>query len=142
MQQKLEDGLIFIRGTDKENADIRRWRLMNYDKKNNVWYGEVSIALLEKLQKNGGLIPPARAELNRLIRIQNAVDRERVKPDEEIDLMVNVPIKVKPFTHQKRAINMALMVFGLIDPLERKDDGLQKSDIKAKEHKGDNGLFD
>ena len=142
MQQKLEDGIIFIRGDDKENSEIRRWRLMQYDKKKNIWYGEVSLTLLEKLLKHGGLIPPAKAELKKLIGIQKAVDAERMKPDDEVELMVDVPIKAKPFTHQKRAINMALMVFGVIDPLERKDDGLQKTDPAIKGNKRDNGLFD
>jgi len=116
MQQKIEDRIIFVKPTKEEEAIIKNWRMMKKDKKKEYWYGEISRPLLENLQRNGGLIPPARKILNDMLAVQKAVDTERVKPDKEVKARYKYPVKAKLFTHQIRAANMALMVFGILPP--------------------------
>lgn len=118
MQQKIEDRIIFVKPTKEEEAIIKNWRMMKKDKKKEYWYGEISRPLLENLQRNGGLIPPARKILNDMLAVQKAVDTERVKPDKEIKPRYKYPVKAKLFTHQIRAANMALMIFGILPPEE------------------------
>ena len=116
MQQKIEDGIIFVKASKEEDVIIKNWRMMKKDKEKGYWYGEISRPLLENLQRNGGLIPPARKILNDMLAVQKAVDTERVKPDKEIKARYKYPVKAKLFTHQIRAANMALMVFDVVKP--------------------------
>lgn len=118
MQQKVDNGLLLVKATKEEGSMIRSWRMMNYDKEKGYWYAPMSIGLLENLKNNGGLIPPAKTALNDLKEIQAAIDQERMKPDAEIECYIDPPVKANLYTHQKRAINMALINFGLIDPKE------------------------
>lgn len=41
---------------------------------------------------------------------------ERIKAAEEVKPLVKYPVRKKLYTHQVRAANMALMVFGLAKP--------------------------
>nr|DAS03448.1 MAG TPA: hypothetical protein [Caudoviricetes sp.] len=116
MQQKIEDGIIFVKPTKEKEAIIKTWRMMKKDKEKGYWYGEITRPLLENLQRNGGLIPPARKILNDMLAVQKAVDAERVRPTKEIKPRYKYPVKAKLFTHQIRAANMALMVFGILPP--------------------------
>lgn len=118
MQQKIDNGIIFVKADKSEGSMIRSWRMMKWDKDKGFWYGDVSKQLLEKLNENGGLIPPAKKELAMMRRVQDAVDRERVKPDEQVKLLMDVPVKASLYAHQKRAFNMAAYVFGLAEPEE------------------------
>lgn len=116
MQQKIEDGIIFVKASKEENAIIKTWRMMKKDKEKGYWYGEITRPLLENLRKSGGLIPQAKAILKEMLTVQKAVDAERLKPDKEIKARYKYPVKAKLFTHQIRAANMALMVFGILPP--------------------------
>lgn len=116
MQQKLQDGIIFVRASKEEEAIIKTWRMMTKDKDQGIWYAPISRPLLENLKRNGGLIPPAKKELEKMQLTQKAVDAERIKPDGEVKPMIEYPVKAKLYTHQIRAANMALMTFGIIDP--------------------------
>ena len=116
MQQKIDDGIIFVKATNEEEAVIKTWRMMKKDKEKGYWYGLITRPLLENLKRNGGLIPPAKKILDEMMRVQAAVDLERVKPDKEIKPRYKYPVKAKLFTHQTRAANMALMVFGVVKP--------------------------
>ncbi|MCD8366111.1 MAG: hypothetical protein LUC83_09975 [Clostridiales bacterium] len=118
MLQKLENGTIYVKPDKEQEAVIKSWRMMKQDKKRGYWYGPASIQLLQNLKRNGGLIPPAQEELERLLAVQRAVDAERVKPDAEVKPMCNFPVKANLYTHQIRAANMALLIFGLVDPEE------------------------
>ena len=111
-QQKLEGSTFYIRGTKEDDAKIKKWHLMKYDRKNKYWYGDVSLALLEKVQENGGLIPPAKKALKDLKNIQAAVNSEKVK--DNVVCYIEPPVKARLYEHQKRAFNMALMAFGII----------------------------
>lgn len=129
MQQKIEDGIIFVKPTKEKEAIIKTWRMMKKDKEKGYWYGEITRPLLENLQRNGGLIPPAKAILKEMLTVQKAVDAERLKPDKEIKARYQYPVKAKLFTHQIRAANMALMAFGILTPdgkWEKGMNGLQR----------------
>lgn len=116
MLQKIENGLIFVKADKEQEAVIKSWRLMKKDKERGYWYGIISKPLLLNLQRNGGLIPPAKKLLEQMQTVQDAVDTERVKPDKEVKPMCRFPVKAKLYTHQIRAANMALMTFGAIPP--------------------------
>lgn len=118
MQQKIEGGTIFVRASREEEAVIKTWRMMKKDKEKGYWYGQISRALLENLKRNGGLIPPAKKILDEMLMVQAAVDAERIRPDPEVHCYRKPPVKADLFRHQQRAYNMALMVFGLVDPKE------------------------
>ena len=116
MQQKLDGQTLFIKASKEESSVIRAWHLMTLDKNRGYWYAEISIGLLEKLQQTFGLIPPAQDALTKLRRIQAAVDKERIRPDKDVECYIDPPVKVKLYKHQERAYNMALINFGLLDP--------------------------
>ncbi len=122
MQQKIDNGIIFVKASREEEAVIKTWRMMKKDKDKGFWYGAITRPLLENLKRNGGLIPPAKKILDDMLTVQAAVDKERTKPDKEVKARYKYPVKAKLFTHQTRAANMALMVFGIVDP-EGKADG-------------------
>ena len=118
MQQKIEDGVIFVKASKEEGTKIKSWRMMNFNKDKGYWYGNISIPLLQNLMDIGGLIPKAKDTMEHLIKVQAAIDAERVKPDEEVKCYIKPPVKAELFKHQARAMNMALINFGLIDPKE------------------------
>ena len=55
-------------------------------------------------------------------RIQTAIDAERMKPDEDVKCYIEPPVKATMYAHQRRAMNMALINFGLIEPDQIKED--------------------
>lgn len=116
MLQKIEGGLIYVKADKEQDAVIRTWHLMKKDKEKGYWYGIISKQLLLNLQRNGGLIPPAKRLLDQMLTVQEAVDEERVKPDKDVKPMYRYPVKAKLYTHQIRAANMALMTFGAVPP--------------------------
>ena len=124
MQQKIEDGIIFVKASKEEDTIIKNWRMMKKDKKKEYWYGEISRPLLENLQRNGGLIPPAKAILKEMLTIQKAVDKERMT--EEPKPLIVPPVKVKLFKHQVRGYNMALMTLGLVEPPKEENESESK----------------
>ena len=131
MQQKIEDGIIFVKPTKEEEAIIKNWRMMKKDKKKEYWYGAISRSLLENLQRNGGLIPPAKAILKEMLTIQKVVDAERLKPDKEVKARYKYPVKAKLFTHQIRAANMALMVFEILPPEEHVEEWTEQKEWRG-----------
>lgn len=124
MQQKIEDGIIFVKASKEEDAIIKTWRMMKKDKEKGYWYGEITRPLLENLQRNGGLIPPAKAILKEMLTIQKAVDKERMT--EEPKPLIVPPVKVKLFKHQVRGYNMALMTLGLVEPPKEENESESK----------------
>lgn len=126
MQQMVKDGVIFVKAATKEEGSmIRSWRMMTFDKDNGYWYGSLSVPLLLNLKRNGDLIAPARRELDHLLEVQATIDAERVKPDKDVRCYIEPPVKAKLYTHQKRAVNMALIEFGLIAPERIKESELE-----------------
>ncbi len=113
---KVDGGYIFVKASREEEAVIKTWKMMSKDKQKGWWYGRISLQLLDKLYHNGGLIPAAKKEMERLAYIQEAVDRERTRPAGELKPMAEYPVKPNLYAHQMRAANMALMVFGMVAP--------------------------
>ena len=116
MMMKVDGGYIFVKASREEEAVIKTWKMMSKDKQKGWWYGRISLQPLDKLYHNGGLIPAAKKEMERLAYIQEAVDRERTRPAEGLKPMVKYPVKPNLYAHQTRAANMALMVFGMVEP--------------------------
>ena len=117
MVQKLENGYLLIKSDNREEiSKIKSWRMFKENKKEGYWYAEVSKTMLEKVKANGGLIPSAMAELERLQRVQRAVDYVRSLPDDKIPQVVKFPVKAQLFKHQQRGVIMTLLTFGVLKP--------------------------
>ena len=116
MMMKVDNGYIFVKATKEEESVIKTWKMMSKDRQKGWWYGRLSLQLLDKLYHNGGLIPAAKKEMERLAHIQEAMDQERIRPAEELKPMAEYPVKPNLYAHQVRAANMALMVFEMVEP--------------------------
>ncbi len=121
MKIKMEDGYIYIIEANITQTEIlKSWTQLKWDKKMRWWKGAVNLELLDKLSSTFQMPPSIKAEHDRLNAIQDAVDAERIKATEDIKPLVKYPVKKKLYTHQVRAANMALMVFGLVEPKKGK----------------------
>lgn len=121
MKIKKEDGYIYIIEANITQTEIlKSWTQLKWDKKMRWWKGAVNLELLDKLSSTFQMPPSIKAEHDRLNAIQDAVDAERIKAAEDIKPLVKYPVKKKLYTHQVRAANMALMVFGLVEPKKGK----------------------
>jgi hypothetical protein len=119
MKMRMTDGTIqIIEATGAWGDMIKSWRIMKWKKEDKMWYAPVSLELLDKLADltQHRLPAPIEAERRRLAAVQEAVDKERVKPDKDVKALYKFPVKPKLYSHQVRAANMALMTFGLITP--------------------------
>lgn len=122
MKIKMEDGYIYIIEANITQTEIlKSWTQLKWDKKMRWWKGAVNLELLDKLSSTFQMPPSIKAEHDRLNAIQDAVDAERIKAAEDIKPLVKYPVKKKLYTHQVRAANMALMVFGLVEPKKGKN---------------------
>lgn len=119
MQQKVDRQFIYLKPTDKaEIGKIKNIRMYKEDKKAGYWYGELSKTILEKTRTAFGLIKMAQEKLDGYNRIQEAVDRMRNLPGDKVPDLVDYPVNANLFIHQRRAVNMALLTFGVIKPEE------------------------
>ena len=102
--------LLAIDLNDKQYKEVSSWGLMTWDKKKHWLAGYASLDLLDRMAGLGRL--PERIEDRRrqLHAVQAAVDAERLT--ETPVLFAEPPVKAALFSHQKRAVNMALLVFG------------------------------
>jgi hypothetical protein len=89
---------------------------MKWSKAEQMLYGPVESELLNKLAELVRLPGPYEELRQKLNKINRAVDAERMNPEPEA--LYKFPVKLPLFKHQTRGANMALMVFGLIDPPE------------------------
>ena len=117
MQQKIDENFMYLKPTEKEEiAKIKSIRMFKEDRKAGYWYGELSKTLLEKTKSAFGLIRPAQNKLDEFNRVQAAVDKMRNLPNDEVPDLVEYPVNANLFIHQRRAVNMALLTFGVLDP--------------------------
>lgn len=117
MKMALKDGQILIKDADNmQFTIIKSWNKMRWSKAEQMLYGPADGELLNKLAGLVRLPAIIEAERQRLNRIQDAVDRERMKEDPVP--LYKYPVKMSLFKHQTRGANMCLMTFGLIDPPE------------------------
>lgn len=126
MKMAVKDGMIYIiEFTDYEFAAMRSWNSLRYVKGKCMMQGPVSLELLDRLAGLTTLPPRTAAVRDQLRRTQDAVDRLRTA--KHVPDLVDFPVKGSLYEHQKRAAEMALVEFGLIDPgqvldKEEKDD--------------------
>lgn len=115
MKMALKDGQILIKEADNNQfLIIKSWSKMKWSKAEQMLYGPADIELLNKLAGIVRLPGPIEERRQKLNEVAAAVDRERVK--EEPEPLYKYPVKLSLYKHQIRGANMALMVFGLIEP--------------------------
>ena len=115
MKMALKDGQILIKDADDlQFTIIKSWNKMKWSKAEQMLSGPVDGELLNRLAGLVRLPDHIEAERQRLNRISEAVDKERMT--EEPVPLYKYPVKMSLFKHQTRGANMALMVLGLIEP--------------------------
>lgn len=120
MKMAMKNGEIMIREADNvQFTIIKSWGKMKWNRSKQMLTGSADIELLNKLSGIVNLPPAIEEHRAKLNEIMAAVDRERMNPNPVP--LVEPPVKVKPFTHQIRGYNMALMTFGLVEPPREED---------------------
>ena len=124
MRMKIADGWVYIKDADPVQASrIRAWG-MRYLRKDGMFVGRETVELLDRLSSMVPNLPPMlKARREKMRETQMAVDEERVRPIDELKPLVRFPVTKDLYAHQTRAANMALIVFGLIDPKEVLESG-------------------
>lgn len=117
MKMALKDGEILIKDADNmQFTIIKSWNKMRWSKAEQMLRGPADGELLNKLAGLVRLPIALEAERQRLNKISEAVDKERMT--EEPVPLYEPPVKLDMFKHQVRAYNMALLTFGLVNPPE------------------------
>lgn len=115
MKMALKDNQILIKEADNNQyMIIKSWQKMKWSKAQQMLYGPADAELLNKLAGLVALPPVIEQYRQKLNKIAEAVDRERL--NDEPKPMYEFPVKMKLYKHQIRGVNMALMVFGLLEP--------------------------
>ena len=126
MKMAMKDGMLRIIEADvTQAAIIKSWGKMKYSRVNQMYEGQVSAELLNRLATLVRLpvsIEKIRQQMN---AVQNAVDHERVQEDPKP--LYKYPVTKSLYQHQVRAANMALLTFGLVPP--------EKEDYEDVDHK-------
>lgn len=118
MKMALKDGQILIKEADNmQFSIIKSWNKMKWSKAEKMLYGPADGELLNRLAGLVRLPENIEAERQRLNRITEAVDKERMS--EEPVPLYKYPVKYPLFKHQTRGANMALLTFGLVKPPEQ-----------------------
>lgn len=115
MKMAMKDGMLRIIEADvTQAAIIKSWGKMKYSRVNQMYEGQVSAELLNRLATLVRLpasIEKIRQQMN---TVQEAVDHERVREDPKP--LYKYPVTKPLYQHQVRAANMALLTFGMIEP--------------------------
>lgn len=115
MKMALKDGQILIKEADTNQfMIIKSWGKMKWSKAEQMLYAPAEIELLNRLAGLVRLPEPIEKQRQHMNMVADAVDRERMKENPEP--LYRYPVKLPLFRHQLRGANMALMVFGLIEP--------------------------
>ena len=120
MMMKMENGWVYIKAADKISQEpiMKSWGMLKWNRAKEWFEGMVSRELLNRLRSITRLPAPIEEERIRLNQIQEAVDKERTLPPEELKPLTDYPVTKSLYAHQVRAANMALLTFGLADPKE------------------------
>lgn len=119
MKMAMKDGMIRIIEVDAvQAAVIKSWGKMKYSRVNQMYEGQISVELLNKLATLVRLPASVEALRQEMNAIQEAVDHERVRKDPKP--LFKYPVTKPLYQHQVRAANMALLTFGMIDPEKKK----------------------
>lgn len=117
MKMKMENGQLIVADVDSSRyAIIKSWNLMRWNKGMQWLEGPVTLDLLDRMAKLVRLPEQIDSERLRMKRIQDAVDRERMK--EKPTNVYYYPVKANLFMHQQKAANMAALTFGWVSPEE------------------------
>lgn len=117
MKMAMMDGRLYIKEADNSQfMIIKSWNKMRWSKKDQMLHGAATLELLDLLAGIVRLPPAIEAERIRMRSVAEAVDRVRMQDDPPEFLPA--PVKVKPFRHQRKAYDMALLVFGFVTPEE------------------------
>ena len=117
MKMALKDGQVLIKEADNNQfLIIKSWGKMKWDKSEQLLYGPADAELLNQLAGIVKLPDPIESARRHLNQVAAAVDRERMS--EEPKPIYKYPVKLPLYKHQIRGANMALMVFGLVEPEE------------------------
>lgn len=121
MKMAMKDGMLRIIEADvTQAAIIKSWGKMKYSRVNQMYEGQVSAELLNRLATLVRL-PASIEELRQHMNaVQEAVDHERVK--ENPKPLYKFPVTKSLYQHQVRAANMALLTFGMIPPEKENED--------------------
>lgn len=117
MKMALQEGIIRIRELrDDQYQIMRSWGSLKWNKTLKELNGVANLDLLNKLASMVQLPDYIEDYRQQLIGTQQAVDKLRM--EENPKPLIKAPIKdgITPYAHQIRAYNMALAVFGIIDP--------------------------
>ena len=117
MKMAIKDGQVLLVevGSDKY-MQIKSRGLMKWSKQQQALYGPATAELLNYLATLFRLPGPAEEMRQRLNRLEDSVDAQRVEPEPEP--LYKFPVKLPLYRHQIRGANLALMVFGLVEPPE------------------------
>lgn len=121
MLMAIKDGQVLIKNANStQYAAIKSWNMMRWNKSGQMFQGAVTRELLNRLAGLVGKLPDmAEMERQRLNRLAEAIDRERMNPEPEP--FIPPPVKVKPYQHQIRGYNMALLALGLVSTYGKGD---------------------
>jgi hypothetical protein len=108
--------LLIIDASPSQYAIIKSWNKMRWVKAEQMLQGRADMDLLNKLAGIIKLPETIETERQRMLASAAAVDRERLNEDPQP--LATFPVKVPLFKHQTRAVNMALLTFGVVAPRE------------------------
>lgn len=117
MKMALQNGVLRIREmTDEQYQILKSLGRFKWNKTLKELSGIVDLETLDRLSKIVPLPQPIEQYRNELAASAVAVNKLRL--EEEPKPLIKPPIKagIKPYAHQIRAFNMALVVFGLVEP--------------------------
>ena len=115
MLMAIKGGQVLVKGANStQYAAIKSWNMMRWNRSEQMYAGPVTKDLLNRLSDLVGKLPEAaEEERQKLNRLSTAIDKERMEPEPEP--FIPPPVKVKPYQHQIRGYNMALLSLGLVD---------------------------
>lgn len=119
MKMAFQDGHLRIREmTDEQYQILRSLGRFKWNKTTKELSGIVDLDTLNRLSTIVPLPEPIEAYRKELINAQVVVNKLRL--EESPKPLIKPPIKdgIKPYAHQIRGYNMALVVFGLVEPKE------------------------
>lgn len=121
MKIAIKNGQLLIKEADNMQFQIiKSWGKMKWSRQTQTLSGSADIELLNKMASIVNLPPSIEAERQKLNAVMAAVDKERM--NENPKPLIEPPIKVRPFKHQVRGYNMALMTLGLVEPLKEENE--------------------
>ena len=115
MKMAMKEGKVLIKDADPTQAAvIKSWGAFKWNRGTQLFIGDANLENLTRLAKMVRLPEIIEETRIRLQKTQDAVEAERKMPRPEA--LTRYPVKKTLYEHQIRAANMALLIFGLLDP--------------------------